>query len=197
MYSSWTAAQRSPSSRVIAWFWPSGSSVTMYVEALERLTTSVWTLTFPYAVRRALGMRSASSWSSCGSGLSMTSAASGSRKSILATAGGIPTCRLSARDVRAECADGDPAAVAGTALLLDAWFDLVTARAGSDFRWALATAVLGELPLAALCFWIACEVEGLVAAIVVGESALAAAPPPTAPPAPPAAGRAVARTRRS
>jgi hypothetical protein len=89
------------------------------------------------------------------------------------------------------------AAVAGTALLLDAWFDLVTARAGSDFRWALATAVLGELPLAALCFWIACEVEGLVAAIVVGEPASAAAPPPTAPPAPPAAGRAVARTRRS
>src|SRR5215208_5598727 len=36
-------------------------------------------------------MRAASCWSSSGSGLSMTSAASGSRKSIFATAGSIPT----------------------------------------------------------------------------------------------------------
>jgi len=47
MYSSCRSAQRSPSSTVIAWFWPSGSSVTMNVEPFERFTTLVWTLTFP------------------------------------------------------------------------------------------------------------------------------------------------------
>jgi len=90
MYSSWSAAQRSPSSRGIAWFWPSGSSVTMKVERLERLTTSVWTLRFRNRVQRALGMRAVSSLSSCGSGLSIVPAASGSRKSIFATGGSYP-----------------------------------------------------------------------------------------------------------
>src|SRR5438445_9187198 len=85
MYSSCRSAQRSPSSREIAWFWPSGSSVTMNVERLERLTTSVWTFRFPYRVGRAFGIRAASSLTVCGSGFSTTLAASGSRKSILAT----------------------------------------------------------------------------------------------------------------
>jgi hypothetical protein len=52
------------------------------------------------------------------------------------------------------------ASVAGTALLCDAWFDLVTAQAGREFWWALLFALVGELPLAALCFWIAFEVGG-------------------------------------
>lgn len=48
------------------------------------------------------------------------------------------------------------AAAASAALLIaDAWFDTVTARPGDDFTQALALAVAGELPLAALCLWIA------------------------------------------
>ena len=61
MYSSWSSAQRSPSSRVIDWFWPSGSSVTRNVERFERETTSVATLRLPCFVGRAFGMRAASS----------------------------------------------------------------------------------------------------------------------------------------
>ena len=49
------------------------------------------------------------------------------------------------------------AAIAGTLLLVDAWFDLTTAGPGRDFHWALVFALIGELPLAALCFWIAYE----------------------------------------
>jgi hypothetical protein len=47
------------------------------------------------------------------------------------------------------------AAIAGTALITDAWFDLLTASPGHDRGWALVQAVLGELPLAALCYWLA------------------------------------------
>ena len=74
------------------------------------------------------------------------------------------------------------AAIAGTALVCDAWFDLVTAEPGGEFKWALVTALLAELPLAALCYWIAFEVGAVVGAIVAGERALAAAPPPTSRP---------------
>jgi hypothetical protein len=47
MYASWASAQRRPSSRVIDWFCPSGSSVTRNVERFERETTSVCTLRLP------------------------------------------------------------------------------------------------------------------------------------------------------
>src|SRR5919109_2518071 len=90
MYASCRSAQRSPSSRVVDWFWPSGSSVTMKVERFERETTSVWTFRFPWRVGRALGIRAASSLSSSGGGFSTTEAASGSRNSIFATAGVYP-----------------------------------------------------------------------------------------------------------
>ena len=46
------------------------------------------------------------------------------------------------------------AAVAGTALLCDAWFDVVTSHPGSERAWALGELLVVELPLAALCFWI-------------------------------------------
>src|SRR5215813_11189004 len=76
------------------------------------------------------------------------------------------------------------ASVAGTLLVCDAWFDVLTAQPGSDFAWALAFALLAELPLAALCFWIAFEVAEVIDAIVVAEErASAADPPPTVPPA--------------
>src|SRR5437763_7520414 len=66
----------------------------MNVERFERLTTSVWTLTLPKRVGCAFGMRAASSFRSSGDGFSMTAAASGSRKSILATARILPRHRL-------------------------------------------------------------------------------------------------------
>ena len=85
------------------------------------------------------------------------------------------------------------AAVAGTALLCDAWFDVTTAAPGRAFHWALAEGLGAELPLAALCFWVAfaaSEAIGLGAAI---GSASAAAPRPKAPRDLPAAGRERAR----
>lgn len=47
------------------------------------------------------------------------------------------------------------AAVTGTLLVCDAWFDVLTSHGTSDIAQAAASAVLIELPLAALCFWIA------------------------------------------
>ena len=70
------------------------------------------------------------------------------------------------------------AAVAGTALLLDAWFDLITANLGGELAWALVEALLGELPLAALCYWIAWDsAEAIVSAATAPASA--AGPLPT------------------
>lgn len=47
------------------------------------------------------------------------------------------------------------AAVNGTMLLVDAWFDVVTAPTSGE-RWlAVAMAVVVELPLAAVCLWLA------------------------------------------
>ena len=86
------------------------------------------------------------------------------------------------------------AAIAGTALLCDSWFDVVTASPGDDLRWSIVRAVLAELPLAALCFWIAVDSEQ---AVVSAARASAADPRPTGTPAPPAEGRADARTPRS
>ena len=78
--------------------------------------------------------------------------------------------------------------------MCDAWFDLVTAEPGGELKWALVSALLAELPLAALCYWIAFEVGEVVGAIVAEERALGADPPPTAPPGRPAEGRQRART---
>ena len=47
------------------------------------------------------------------------------------------------------------AAVTGTLLVCDAWFDVLTSRGMSDIMQAAIEAVLVELPLAALCFWMA------------------------------------------
>jgi hypothetical protein len=47
------------------------------------------------------------------------------------------------------------AAATGALLLADAWFDVVTAEAGRDRRLAVVLAVLGEIPLAILCFVLA------------------------------------------
>jgi hypothetical protein len=47
------------------------------------------------------------------------------------------------------------AAITGTLLVCDAWFDVLTARATSDIVQAALEAAFIELPLAALCFWMA------------------------------------------
>jgi hypothetical protein len=83
------------------------------------------------------------------------------------------------------------AGIAGTLLVVDAWFDLATAHPGRDLDWALTFAVLGELPLAALCFWIAFEAVPLSDG---RRRVSGAAPPPRARPDRPEAGTGPART---
>lgn len=51
------------------------------------------------------------------------------------------------------------AAMTGTLLLVDAWFDVVTADSNKELALALALAIGGEIPLAAICLWIAGRVE--------------------------------------
>jgi hypothetical protein len=64
------------------------------------------------------------------------------------------------------------ATIAGTLLLCDAWFDTLTSKPGTEFAWAAVEALLGELPLAAFCFWIAFDAEAVDAARrLVGRSA--------------------------
>jgi hypothetical protein len=51
------------------------------------------------------------------------------------------------------------AAMTGTLLLVDAWFDVVTADSHRELAIALVLAFVAELPLAAFCLWIAGRVE--------------------------------------
>ena len=55
------------------------------------------------------------------------------------------------------------AAVTGTMLLCDAWFDVVTSSSGGEMVEAAVEAVFGELPLAALCVYIVLDVERFLA----------------------------------
>jgi hypothetical protein len=54
------------------------------------------------------------------------------------------------------------ATVTGTLLVCDAWFDVLTSRGASDIAQAVTLALLVELPLAALCFWMARNVAHAV-----------------------------------
>lgn len=54
------------------------------------------------------------------------------------------------------------ATITGTLLVCDAWFDILTSRGTSDIAQATASALLIELPLAALCFWMARNVAHAV-----------------------------------
>jgi len=58
---------------------------------------------------------------------------------------------------------GMAASITGTFLICDAWFDLITSRPGSELVESSLFAVLGELPMAALCFWIARDAERICA----------------------------------
>jgi hypothetical protein len=51
------------------------------------------------------------------------------------------------------------ASVTGTFLICDAWFDLLTSRPGPELVESSLFAILGELPLAGLCFWLARDAE--------------------------------------
>ena len=56
------------------------------------------------------------------------------------------------------------AAVTGTMLVCDAWFDVVTAHGSGDIVEAALEAVFGELPLAAICAYVVLDVERFQAA---------------------------------
>lgn len=55
------------------------------------------------------------------------------------------------------------AAVTGTMLLCDAWFDIVTSSGGSEQVEAILEGCFAELPLAALCGYIVWDAEQFVA----------------------------------
>ena len=54
---------------------------------------------------------------------------------------------------------GPVAAIAGTLLCVDAWFDITLEAGGKHLLAAVLEAALVELPLAAICFWVARDVE--------------------------------------
>jgi hypothetical protein len=58
------------------------------------------------------------------------------------------------------------AAITGTMLCCDAWFDMVTSHRGDAFLEAFAEAALAELPLAGLCFFIVYDSERFLASTV-------------------------------
>ncbi|MBV8480037.1 MAG: hypothetical protein JOY72_07005 [Actinobacteria bacterium] len=51
------------------------------------------------------------------------------------------------------------AAVTGTMLVCDAWFDVVTSHGGHEAVEAAVEAAIGEVPLAALCAYVVYDVE--------------------------------------
>ena len=61
---------------------------------------------------------------------------------------------------------GALAGATGTLLVTDAWFDIVLESHADELRNAIYLAVLAELPIAALCFWIAYRTERFLALVV-------------------------------
>ena len=61
---------------------------------------------------------------------------------------------------------GALAAATGTLLITDAWFDIALESHSDEIRNAVYLAVFAELPLAALCFWIAYRTERFLSLIV-------------------------------
>jgi hypothetical protein len=51
------------------------------------------------------------------------------------------------------------AAISGTLLCVDAWFDITLEAGGKHLTSAVLEAALLELPLAAICFWVARDSE--------------------------------------
>lgn len=48
-----------------------------------------------------------------------------------------------------------PASAAGILLLIDAWFDCLTAKQGWEYVLSLSSATIVEVPMAIMAFWIA------------------------------------------
>jgi len=57
------------------------------------------------------------------------------------------------------------AAVAGTMLVCDAWFDITTSSGATERTLAILEAIFAELPLAAICGWIVYDVERFSATV--------------------------------
>jgi hypothetical protein len=55
------------------------------------------------------------------------------------------------------------ASATATLLVVDAWFDVTTSRPGSERMTAIASAILLELPIAALSLWIAGRAQMIIA----------------------------------
>jgi hypothetical protein len=58
---------------------------------------------------------------------------------------------------------GIAAGATGTLLVTDAWFDVVLESHSDELRVAIIFALFAELPVAALCFWIAYRAERFIA----------------------------------
>jgi hypothetical protein len=61
---------------------------------------------------------------------------------------------------------GACAAATGTLLVTDAWFDIVLESHADELRTSILLAVFAELPVAALCFWIAYRTERFLALVL-------------------------------
>ena len=55
------------------------------------------------------------------------------------------------------------AAIAGTLLCTDAWFDITLEWGGKHKTSSIVEAIVVELPLAAICFWVAWDAENALA----------------------------------
>jgi len=60
------------------------------------------------------------------------------------------------------------ATAAATLLVVDAWFDVLTASAGTDRLVAIVEAAVVELPLAVVCLFLAGKVERRLSRLLVG-----------------------------
>jgi hypothetical protein len=58
------------------------------------------------------------------------------------------------------------AAATGTLLVTDAWFDVILESHSDELRISILSASLGELPAAALCFWIAYRAQEYLVRVV-------------------------------
>ena len=54
------------------------------------------------------------------------------------------------------------AAATGTLLLTDAWFDCVLESHADELRFSLLLALVAEVPMAAVCFWVAYRTERVI-----------------------------------
>ncbi|HEV8098866.1 MAG TPA: hypothetical protein VGP56_06945 [Gaiellaceae bacterium] len=71
------------------------------------------------------------------------------------------------------------ASAAGTLLVVDAWFDLLTSS-GRNLTYAIVLAVVAELPLALICLWIVRDSKSFTRRLAVWRTASSPGSPDTA-----------------